>query len=218
MAMLSVQEMIKEACSIQRPDHTECAVDLYLAMSPSQFNAHIDQKIAAIAEHCGFNSEEHSDWVSSGFVTKDKEGVLLLDSFRLKYPMCALPDPLELESEFFWKKKEQPQLIARSVHFDQYIEAVIREMVITFDAYVQAMEGWVRSGQPKDMQDCLEVVDIDCLKKAKFSQKKRVERFERLLHCYQVFGAYPHMVQRVKNIISKEIAILDLINESMRMA
>ena len=109
-----VKNLIAQAMSVERPSPDECAVEKYTQMLPHEINALTAKRVAQLAEYVGFDKDEHADWIHSGITCTEPNGIRLLDIFFLKYPVPVLPEPHELEIEYSWKRRHQPEFLTGS--------------------------------------------------------------------------------------------------------
>ncbi len=210
-----LQEMIKSARAQTRPETVQCAVEKYTQMTSQEVNDHVLGLTTEWAEVVGFNREEHSDWIHSGSIASDFDGPRLLDVFFLKYPIPALPEEDELDTEYSWKRHNKPEMLVGVKTFDCYLEAVCRSISVSVESYGMALQSWMELGRPTEMNDCLHNASKQVLKKFQKVQAQRTKLREQSFMTYQRARAPVHMQARIEAGIYRENLALSLIRESI---
>jgi hypothetical protein len=210
-----LEEVIKVARATPRPETVQCAVEKYTQMTSQEVNDFILNLTTEWANDARFNRDEHADWIHSGAVTTDLDGLRLLDVFFLKYPVPALPEEDELDMEYSWKRHNKPETMVGIQTFDCYLESACRNISMSVEAYGNALKSWAELGRPTEIGDCLRNASKSELKKFQKIQVARTKAREQSFMSYQRARAPAHMQTRIEAGIYRENLALSLIRESI---
>lgn len=139
-------------------------------------------------------------------------GFWISSSSSIRFRYCQ---NLELEIEYSWKRRHQPEFLTGIDSFDKYMEMLARMLYFSLDSYMRALKEWANGGRPTELADCLQNAERQSLLRFKRVQARRTKDKEQSYMKCQRARAPAHLLARIEAGIHRENLALHLIGQSL---